>query len=41
MFLKRRDVGSSTERSSSSRYHNGANGRVAFAAIQRIHDASD
>jgi len=41
MFLKRRDVGSSTERSASSRYHNDPNGRVEFDAIQRIHYASD
>ena len=35
VFLKRRDVGSSTERSSSSRYHNNnANGRVEFDAIE-------
>jgi len=37
MFLKRRYVGPSTERSSGSRYDDDANGRVEFDAIQRIH----
>jgi len=41
VFLKRRDVGSSAERSPSPRYHNGANGRVELDAIQHIHDAGD
>ncbi|CDQ11729.1 hypothetical protein AFERRI_590003 [Acidithiobacillus ferrivorans] len=41
MFMKRRYVGSSTERSSSARYHDDANGRVEFDAIQRIHYAGD